>query len=130
MREVHPDNDSGILNDLLWRYCRRYRIQMSRSRPYQKNDNAWVEQKNRTHVRQVVGHRRLTTGAQCELLEALYEADFRNFFQPSMKLKEKVRAGAKCGGCMRCRARPISGCWSWGNSSRRSGGRWRTAAAR
>src|SRR5215471_10484472 len=46
VREVHPDNDSGILNDLLWNYCRRRRIQMSRSRPYQKNDNAWVEQKN------------------------------------------------------------------------------------
>jgi hypothetical protein len=97
VREVHPDNDSGILNDLLWNYCRRHRIRMSRSRPYQKNDNAWVEQKNWTHVRKVVGYGRFTTAAQCELLKALYEAtaDFRNFLQPAMKLREKVREGGK-----------------------------------
>jgi hypothetical protein len=97
MREVHPDNDAGILNDLLWNYCRRRRIRMSRSRPYQKNDNAWVEQKNWTHVRKVVGYRRFTTAAECEILNALYAAlaDFRNFFQPSMKLREKVRVGGK-----------------------------------
>lgn len=70
---------------------------MSRSRPYQKNDNAWVEQKNWTHVRKVVGYGRFTTAAQCELLKALYEAtaDFRNFLQPAMKLREKVREGGK-----------------------------------
>ena len=97
MREVHPDNDSGILNELLWKYCRRRRIGMSRSRPYQKNDNAWVEQKNWTHVRKLVGYRRLASAAQCEVLGELYEAaaDFRNFFQPAMKLKEKVRKGGK-----------------------------------
>ena len=97
IREVHPDNDSGILNDLLWNYCRRHRIRVSRSRPYQKNDNAWVEQKNWTHVRKVVGYGRFTTAAQCEVLRALYEAaaDFRNFLQPAMKLKEKVREGGK-----------------------------------
>jgi len=97
IREVHPDNDSGILNDLLWNYCRRRRIGMSRSRPYEKNDNAWVEQKNWTHVRKVVGYGRFTTAAQCELLRELYQAaaDFRNFLQPAMKLKEKVRVGGK-----------------------------------
>jgi hypothetical protein len=70
---------------------------MSRSRPYQKNDNAWVEQKNWTHVRKVVGYGRFTTAAQCEVLRALYAAaaDFRNFLQPAMKLKEKVREGGK-----------------------------------
>ena len=97
IQEVHPDNDSGILNDPLWNYCRRHRIGMSRSRPYQKNDNAWVEQKNWTHVRKVVGYSRFTTTAQCEVLRALYAAaaDFRNFLQPAMKLKEKVREGGK-----------------------------------
>ncbi len=97
IEEVHPDNDSGILNDLLWNYCRRHGIRMSRSRPYQKNDNAWVEQKNWTHVRKVVGYGRFTTAAQCEVLRALYAAaaDFRNFLQPAMKLKEKVREGGK-----------------------------------
>lgn len=95
--EVHPDNDSGILNDLLWNYCKLHKIQMSRSRPYQKNDNAWVEQKNWTHVRKVVGYGRFTTAPQCEVLQSLYEAaaDFRNFLQPAIKLKEKVRVGGK-----------------------------------
>src|SRR4030095_8917715 len=74
MVEAHPDNDSAILNVLLWSYCRRRRIQMSRSRPYQKNDNAWVEQKNWQHVRKVVGYRRYTTAAQCELMRELYIA--------------------------------------------------------
>jgi hypothetical protein len=70
---------------------------MSRSRPYQKNDNAWVEQKNWTHVRKVVGYGRFTTAMQSDVLRALYEAaaDFRNFLQPAMKLKEKVRVGGK-----------------------------------
>jgi hypothetical protein len=95
--EAHPDNDSAILNDLLWNYCRLRRIQMSRSRPYQKNDNAWVEQKNWTHVRKVVGYRRYTTAAQCEVMRELYIAlaEFRNFFHPVLKLKEKVRVGGK-----------------------------------
>lgn len=97
VRELHPDNDSGILNDLLWNYCRRHRIGMSRSRPYQKNDNAWVEQKNWTHIRKVVGYRRFPSPEQCAVLQQLYEAlaDFRNFFQPSMKLKQKVRMAGK-----------------------------------
>jgi hypothetical protein len=44
VRELHPDNDSALLNELLWKYCRKRRIAVSRSRPYEKNDNAWVEQ--------------------------------------------------------------------------------------
>ena len=97
VREIHPDNDSAMLNDLIWRYCRQRKIRMSRSRPYQKNDNAWVEQKNWTHVRQVVGYRRYDTEAEQEVLKELYRclADFQNFFQPVMKLKEKVRVGGK-----------------------------------
>ncbi len=70
---------------------------MSRSRPYEKNDNAWVEQKNWTHVRKVVGYRRFDRQAEQEVLRQLYRAlaDFQNFFQPVMKLKEKVREGGK-----------------------------------
>ena len=97
VREVHPDNDSALLSELLWNYCRRRRIAMSRSRPYQKNDNAWVEQKNWTHVRKLVGYRRYDTSREQELLRELYRrwADYQNFFQPMMKLKEKVREGGK-----------------------------------
>jgi hypothetical protein len=96
-QEIHPDNDSRLVNDLVWRYCRSRRIQMSRSRPYQKNDNAWVEQRNWTHVRKVVGYRRLDTTAELDLLRQLYGQLrlYKNFFQPTMKLKEKTREGGK-----------------------------------
>jgi hypothetical protein len=96
-REIHPDNDSGLINDLLWRYCRAARIRMSRSRPYQKNDNAWVEQKNWTHVRKVVGYRRYDTMRQVALLNEIYAVArlYQNFFQPVMKLKSKTRVGGR-----------------------------------
>lgn len=97
IREIHPDNDSGMINDLLWRYCQQARIAMSRSRPYQKNDNAWVEQRNWTHIRKVVGYRRYDNTTQLRLLNELYRnlATYKNFCQPSMKLKEKTRIGGK-----------------------------------
>ena len=97
IREIHPDNDTGLINDLLWRYCRKAKIKMSRSRPYKKNDNAWVEQRNWTHVRKVVGYRRMDTAGELLILRDLYASLtlYKNFFQPTMKLKEKVRVGGK-----------------------------------
>lgn len=97
IKEVHPDNDRGMLNDLLWRYCRNAKIRVSRSRPYRKNDNAWVEQRNWTHVRKVVGYQRLDTTAELRVLRELYEQLrlYKNFFQPTMKLKAKTRIGGK-----------------------------------
>jgi hypothetical protein len=95
--EIHPDNDSGMINDLLWRYCQKAKIRMSRSRPYQKNDNAWVEQRNWTHVRKVVGYSRFDNMKQLAILNELYRylGLYKNFCQPTMKLQEKVRAGGK-----------------------------------
>ena len=97
IREIHPDNDSGLINDLLWRYCRQRHIQLSRSRPYQKNDNAWVEQRNWTHVRKEVGYRRFDTSAELAVMTALYAVLrlYKNFFQPTLKLKTKERVGGK-----------------------------------
>ncbi len=97
IREIHPDNDSGLINDLLWRYCQKAKIRMSRSRPYRKNDNAWVEQRNWTHVRKMVGYSRLDSETELDLLQQLYEKLrlYKNFFQPTMKLVEKVREGGK-----------------------------------
>ena len=96
-REIHPDNDRGLINDLLWRYCRQRQIKLSRSRPYKKNDNAWVEQRNWTHVRKEVGYRRFDTTAEFAALGALYGALrlYKNFFQPALKLKAKERVGGK-----------------------------------
>jgi hypothetical protein len=97
MREIHPDNDGCLVNELIYRWCRQHRIAMSRSRPLQKNDNAWVEQRNWTHVRQMIGYRRFDTQAQLDLINKLYEQImmYKNFFQPSTKLKEKRRIKGK-----------------------------------
>ena len=97
IKELHPDNDSGLLNDLLWRYCRHWRIRLSRSRPYRKNDNAWVEQKNWTHVRKVVGYGRYDSAEEVAVMNQLYEVSrlFQNFFQPVMKLQGKQRIGGR-----------------------------------
>jgi hypothetical protein len=97
VKEIHPDNDSGLINDLLWRYCKGTGIKISRSRPYKKNDNAWVEQRNWTHVRKVVGYQRLDTTGELRVLRELYQELrlYKNFFQPAMKLKAKVRVGGK-----------------------------------
>jgi hypothetical protein len=95
--EIHPDNDTGMINDLMWQYCKKANIRMSRSRPYKKNDNAWVEQRNWTHVRKVVGYRRMDSAAELEVLRQLYEklCLYKNYFQPTMKLKEKIREGGR-----------------------------------
>lgn len=95
--EIHPDNDTGMINNLMWEYCKKAKIKMSRSRPYKKNDNAWVEQRNWTHVRKQVGYSRMDSQAELELLNSLYEKLrlYKNFFQPSMKLIGKTRQGGK-----------------------------------
>lgn len=97
IREIHPDNDSGLINELLWKYCKKAGIRMSRSRPYKKNDNAWVEQRNWTHVRKVVGYRRFDTTGEMAVLRELYGELrlYKNFFQPAMKLESKQRVGGK-----------------------------------
>ena len=96
--EIHPDNDTPFINWHLMRYCEKEEIQFSRSRPYKKNDNCFVEQKNSTHVRNVVGHLRYDTEEEIQLMNGLYKGELRlykNFFQPVMKLKEKIRVKGK-----------------------------------
>lgn len=97
IREIHPDNDGGLINQLLWDYCNKAGIRMSRSRPYQKNDNAWVEQRNWSHVRKMVGYQRYDTMPELLLLRELYGylRLYKNFFQPTMKLKTKTRVKGK-----------------------------------
>ena len=97
-KELHPDNDTAFINDHLARYCERERIEFSRSRPYKKNDNCFVEQKNATHVRNVIGHLRYDTEKEAALINELYRGSLRlykNFFQPVMKLSEKIREKGK-----------------------------------
>lgn len=97
LRGLDVDNGFEFLNDVLLRYCATHGIELTRSRPYHKNDQAWIEQKNGAVVRRLVGYRRLEGLAAFEALSQLYAAArlFTNFFQPSFKLKEKVRTGAR-----------------------------------
>jgi hypothetical protein len=90
------DNDSVFMNETVRDYCRTGGITFTRCRPYQKNDQAWVEQKNGTVVRRIVGYRRFA-GLEAAALAQLYGSVrlFVNFFQPSFKLAEKSRDGAK-----------------------------------
>ena len=94
------DNGSEFLNHHLWRYFARRKapVQFTRSRPYHKNDNAHVEQKNWTHVRGLLGYERLENPELLGSINALYHdawAPFHNHFCPSMKLQEKRREGAR-----------------------------------
>jgi hypothetical protein len=91
------DNDSAFLNETVVEYCKGQKIELTRSRAYKKNDQAWIEQKNGSVVRRRVGYGRLEGAAAAEALGALHEAArlYVNFFQPSFQLKSKMREGAK-----------------------------------
>jgi hypothetical protein len=94
---IDSDNGSEFINELLYHYCVEEHITFTRSRPYQKNDQAYVEQKNWSVVRHTVGYDRLESDAEFELLTSIY-ADLRlyiNFFQPVLKLVFKDRVDGK-----------------------------------
>jgi hypothetical protein len=97
MLGLDVDNDSAFINETVVDYCRERKIQLTRSRPYKKNDQAWIEQKNGSVVRRLVGYGRLEGAAAAEALSTLHDTArlYVNFFQPSFKLKSKVRDGAK-----------------------------------
>jgi hypothetical protein len=101
LRGLDADNGSEFINDHLLAFCHQRPagrvVQFTRSRPYKKDDNAHVEQKNWTHVRKLVGWERYDSREALAALNALY-ADlrlFQNLFQPSMKLVCKERVGAR-----------------------------------
>lgn len=94
------DNGSEFLNHHLLRYLtdRKRPIQFTRSRSYKKDDNAHVEQKNWTHVRQWLGYDRLDSPKVVPFMNELYTTEWRlflNFFCPSVKLLEKKRVASK-----------------------------------
>jgi len=97
MRGADFDNDSAFMNDVVVPWCRAQRIEVTRSRAYKKNDQAFVEQKNGAVVRRLVGYGRFDGIETAHVMARLYDAArlHVNFFQPSFKLKEKRRQGAK-----------------------------------
>jgi hypothetical protein len=97
-KEIHSDTDKGFVNAHLLRYSEETNLKFSRSRPYKKNDNCYVEQKNWFSVRKRFGYLRFDTLKERGLLNDLYRNELRlykNFFLPRMKLKKKIRVGSK-----------------------------------
>ena len=100
---VNFDNGSEFLNHIVHGYfidfarAKGVPFPMTRSRSYQKNDNARVEQKNWTHVRQIFGYERIEDQRLVDLMNEIYEVQnlIQNFFIPQYKLKSKVRDGSK-----------------------------------
>jgi len=94
---IDSDNGAEFINDLLYGYCQKEQITFTRSRPYRKNDQAHVEQKNWSIVRHLIGYDRYETEAEWMVLKAIYQ-DLRfyvNFFQPVLKLIGKERVDGK-----------------------------------
>ena len=97
LRGIDSDNGGEFINETVLAYCQANGIEFTRSRPHRKNDQAWVEQKNGSVVRRLVGYGRLEGLRAADALVRLYTASrlFVNFFQPSFKLAEKTRDGAR-----------------------------------
>jgi hypothetical protein len=97
LRALDVDNGSEFVNESLINYCLTHGIELTRSRPWRKNDQAWIEQKNGAVVRKLLGYRRFQGIAAAPAITRLYGASrlFVNFFQPSFKLAEKHRQGAQ-----------------------------------
>jgi hypothetical protein len=97
LRGVDFDNDSAFMNEVVVPWCRGQKLEVTRSRAYKKNDQAFVEQKNGAVVRRLMGYGRFDGVETARVMGRLYAAArlYVNFFQPSFKLKEKRREGAK-----------------------------------
>ena len=97
VKGIDTDNGGEFINYHMDKYCRAHKITFTRSRPYKKNDQCHVEQKNWSVVRQFIGYRRFETDQQLAVLQEIYPliVAHHNFFQPMMRLKEKERIGSK-----------------------------------
>ena len=81
-------NDGAFINDTPVQYCVKRAIEFTRSRAYRKNDQAWIEQKNGSVVRQFAGHDRYSGQIAGQTMVHLYKSVslYVNYFQPSFKL--------------------------------------------
>lgn len=95
---IDSDNGSEFINHHLYKYCQDQHIQFTRGRPYKKDDNAHIEQKNWTHVRKLLGWDRYDSTKALNVINDLYRNEMRlmmNLFQPSVKLASKTRIGSR-----------------------------------
>src|SRR5574341_89816 len=98
LQGLDSDNGAEFINNHLFRYCQALHIQFTRGRPYKKDDNAHVEQKNWTHVRKLLGWDRYDSPEALEAINDLYRNELRlmmNLLQPSVHLLRKVRVGSR-----------------------------------
>lgn len=97
-KEIHSDGGKEFINDHLFNYTQKKGLGFSRSRPYKKNDNCLVEQKNWTHVRKFIGYSRYDSLEELNILNDIYRNElrlFKNFFQPVIKLILKERVNGR-----------------------------------
>jgi len=94
---LDSDNGSEFINQSLFEYCRRWQITFTRSRSYKKNDSCYVEQKNWSVVRRLIGYDRYSSRKALGALNRIYFLLrlYVNYFQPVMKLISKTRHGAR-----------------------------------
>ena len=94
---IDSDNDSAFINETLQAYCEERQVEFTRSRPYKRNDQAWIEQKNGSVIRRFMGYRRFSGLIAGQCLARIYRMIrlYVNYFQPSFKLLSKTRDGAK-----------------------------------
>src|SRR4030066_1980323 len=98
VRAIDSDNGSEFINGQMVRYCEGEDITFTRSRPYKKDDNAHIEQKNWTHVRKLIGWDRYDTPEAVRAMNELFGQQLRlymNLFQPSVKLIRTERKGSR-----------------------------------
>jgi len=98
LKGIDSDNGSEFINHHLQKKCQQKNIQFTRGRPYKKDDNAHIEQKNWTHVRKIFGWNRYDTKAAVAAMNNLYRNELRlfmNLFLPSTKLLQKKRIGSR-----------------------------------
>lgn len=98
LKGIDSDNGSEFINAHLLRFCEQHHLQFTRGRPYKKDDNAHIEQKNWTHVRKVMGWERYDSPRALAAMNIFYAGPWRtmmNLFQPCIKLQKKVRKGSR-----------------------------------
>jgi hypothetical protein len=110
---LDTDNDSVFMNETVRDYCKQAGIEFTRCRPYRKNDQAWVEQKNGAVVRRTIGYRRFEGLEAAAALARLYAVMrlFVNFFQPSFKLAARRVTAHWSGSAITPQRHPVSGSW-------------------
>jgi hypothetical protein len=94
---MDSDNGAEFINHAVLKWCQEHNIQFTRTRPYHKNDNCYVEQKNNSAVRNFIGYQRFTETAERDALALIYRSlcPLLNYFIPTQKLLSKTRVGAK-----------------------------------